>query len=176
MQRGKDIAVRFPGLFLVHHNLPGSEVSQHAHPEHHLIIPLQGEVSIILPDRTLVCGPGRMIYVAPDAPHTFRSAREKGERLINMIDASRWRKAAGDGRFDSCVLPASQQIKYLGAADDVVATYVKDLGDAATAELQGAGAGAHFGSIQKLLEAQFPEYLLPYMIQYGVYGLAFSKL
>ncbi|MEZ4741131.1 MAG: hypothetical protein R3B45_01560 [Bdellovibrionota bacterium] len=105
MQRGKDIAAKFPGLFLVHHNLPGSIVPSHRHPEHHLIIPLQDEISVELKNRILSCPPGRMVYVAPETDHTFRSAREKGERLICMIDTSAW-KHAGVDSFFSKVIPA----------------------------------------------------------------------
>jgi AraC-like DNA-binding protein len=104
MKRGGDIAVRFPGLFLVHHNRPGGDVAAHAHPEHHLIIPLQGEIRVELAGEALVCGPGRMAYVAPDTPHVFKSARDKGERLICMVDAE-------FGAFASRVLPASQLCK-----------------------------------------------------------------
>jgi len=110
MQRGKDIASKFPGLFLVHHNLPGSVVRSHAHAEHHLLIPLQGEITVDLPDKTLSCGPGRMVYVSPDTEHAFRSAREKGERLICMIDPATWRRAMG-GVFPPTLAPASQLCK-----------------------------------------------------------------
>lgn len=58
MQTGKDIAVKFPGLFLVHHNIPGSQAPHHEHPEHHLIIPLQGEISVEVEGKMLTCGPG----------------------------------------------------------------------------------------------------------------------
>ena len=112
MQRGKDIAAKFPGLFLVHHNLPGSIVSSHAHPEHHLILPLQGEIMVELQMKTLSCGPGRMIYVPPNTDHAFRSAREKGERLICMVDAAAWKRADA-GEFLPSILPASQLCKEL---------------------------------------------------------------
>lgn len=112
MKQGKDISARFPGLFLVHHNMPASVLSSHDHPEHHLIIPLQGEVSVGLADRSLTCGPGRMVYVPPHTDHSFRSAREKGERLICMIDGGYWKKADA-GNFLSALLPASQLCKEL---------------------------------------------------------------
>jgi len=112
MQRGKDMATKLPGLFLVHHNLPSSVVAAHAHAEHHLIIPLQGEVSVDLADRSFSCGPGRMIYVSPNTEHSFRSAKDKGERLICMIDAAPWQKADA-GTFPSAMLPASQLCKEL---------------------------------------------------------------
>lgn len=112
MQRGKDIAATFPGLFLVHHNLPGSVATSHAHAEHHLIIPLQGEISVELRNKTLSCGPGRMVYVPPATDHAFRSARDKGERLICMLDAAAWERAEA-GRFPPAILPASQLCKEL---------------------------------------------------------------
>lgn len=112
MQRGKDIAAKIHGLFLVHHNLPGSIVPSHAHPEHHLIMPLQGEISVELKDKTLSCGPGRMVYIPPNTDHAFRSARDKGERLICMVDGTTWRKAEGHVFLPS-ILPASQLCKEL---------------------------------------------------------------
>ncbi len=110
MQRGKDITARFPGLFIVHHNLPGSMVPSHSHPEHHLIIPLQGETSLELKEQTLLCSPGRMVYIPPHTEHIFRSAREKGERLICMIEGFAWADA-NVGQFQSSQLPASQLCK-----------------------------------------------------------------
>lgn len=110
MQRNKDIAAKFPGLFLVHHNLPGSIVPTHAHPEHHLLIPLQGEINVELKDKTLSCGPGRMIYVSPLTEHALRSAREKGERLICMIEPNAWKRAEA-GVFKPALAPASQLCK-----------------------------------------------------------------
>ena len=80
MQIGKDIAVKFPGLFLVHHNIPGSTAPHHEHPEHHLIIPLQGEISVEVLGKSLKCGPGRMVYIPPNTGHIFRSAPTKGNR------------------------------------------------------------------------------------------------
>lgn len=112
MQRGKDIAAKFPSLFLVHHNMPGSVVPAHAHPEHHLIIPLQGEISVEMADKTLACGPGRMAYVTPHTEHAFRSAKEKGERLICMIDPAAWKSADG-GTFPPMLAPTSQLCKEL---------------------------------------------------------------
>lgn len=112
MRHGKDIAATFPGLFLVHHNLPGSIVPTHSHPEHHLIIPLQGEISVELGGRRLTCGPGRMAYISPNQQHEFRSAREKGERLICMIDAKSWRRA-GAQNYEPCIVAANQLCKEL---------------------------------------------------------------
>jgi AraC-like DNA-binding protein len=112
MQIGKDISVKFPGLFLVHHNIPGSAAPHHEHPEHHLIIPLQGEVSVEVEGNILTCGPGRMAYVPPNTGHIFRSGPTKGERLICMIDQSCW-KSAQTLAYQATLLPASQLCKEL---------------------------------------------------------------
>ena len=112
MQIGKDIAVRFPGLFLVHHNVPGSSAPHHKHPEHHLIIPLQGEINVELEGKVLTCGPGRMAYLPPHTDHIFRSAPTKGERLICMIDESCWNNAEMPPHL-ATLLPASQLCKEL---------------------------------------------------------------
>jgi hypothetical protein len=41
-------------------------------------------------------------------------------------------------------------------------------------ELQGDKAGKHWEAIAKLAAQAFPDYALPYMVQYGVYGFATS--
>lgn len=112
MQIGKDIAVRFQGLFLVHHNIPGSMAPDHEHPEHHLIIPLQGEIGVEAEGKVLACGPGRMVYIPPHTGHVFRSAPTKGERLICMIDQACW-KNAETPLHQATLLPASQLCKEL---------------------------------------------------------------
>jgi glyoxylase-like metal-dependent hydrolase (beta-lactamase superfamily II) len=80
------------------------------------------------------------------------------------------------GRGEAVVLDiaAAQQIKYLLKADEIVASYVKNLGERRD-ELNGTNASEHYGKIQAEIEAAFPTYQLAYMIQYGVYGLALSK-
>jgi glyoxylase-like metal-dependent hydrolase (beta-lactamase superfamily II) len=80
----------------------------------------------------------------------------------------------GRGEAVALKIALPQQIKYLKAANKTVENYVKNLGAHRT-ELSGANSASHFGNIQKELEAQFPDYSLGYMIQYGVYGLALSK-
>lgn len=80
------------------------------------------------------------------------------------------------GRGDAVPLREAgpTQTAYLNKADRIVTDYVTSLGDRRT-ELSGSEAQGHFANIQKQLEAAFPAYALPYMIQYGVYGLALSK-
>src|SRR5215469_14395799 len=93
MRLGEDIAVRFPGLYLVHHNIPGMKVDWHdwAH-QHLLFIPLQGEITIQLQSGSLVGGPGRMLYFPPRTTLHFQSSETLGERLVCLIDDRRWRE------------------------------------------------------------------------------------
>src|SRR5215469_16143161 len=92
MRVGQDIAVRFPGLYLVHHNIPGMTVDWHdrAH-EHLLFIPLQGEITILLRSGSLVGGPGKMLYLPPKTSLNFLANKTLGERLVCLIDDTRWR-------------------------------------------------------------------------------------
>lgn len=79
MKKGLDIAVEFPGLYLVHHNLPGKKVDFHSHLEHILFIPLQGEIEAILKDTTLKCGTGKMIFLPGMTSHRFESSSQAGD-------------------------------------------------------------------------------------------------
>ncbi len=112
MKRGQDIAVEFPGLYLVHHNLPGKKVELHAHSEHLLFLPLQGEIGVHVSGRDLVCGPGRMIYLPPKTEHSFDSSMMAGERLIALIQPRAYKAASGVAA-EPCVLPASALCKEL---------------------------------------------------------------
>jgi len=78
----------------------------------------------------------------------------------------------GEAGLLSVVAPA--QIAYLKKADHIVSDYVASLGERRS-ELSTASAQEHFGNIQKIFEKEFPNFTLPYMIQYGVYGLALSN-
>jgi AraC-like DNA-binding protein/mannose-6-phosphate isomerase-like protein (cupin superfamily) len=110
MRRGEDIAVRFPGLYLVHHNLPGKELHKHEHPEHLLFLPLQGEMHVETERHRLTAAPGRMIYLPTRTIHSFQSSAKAGERLIALIDAKAW-KAAEGGAFEAGCVAASQLCK-----------------------------------------------------------------
>ena len=79
------------------------------------------------------------------------------------------------GRGD--VAPVEQAVAreehYLDAMQTLVARYVAGLG-ARKAELSGPKAGEHHKAIAALAAKQFPDYRLPYLIEYGVYGLVDS--
>ena len=91
-----DIERDFSGLKLIHHNLPGKAVAPHAHPEHLLFLPLQGEIWVRLRDREMKAGKGSMIYLPPETKHSFRSSDQQGERLIAMISPTLWKKLKGE--------------------------------------------------------------------------------
>jgi hypothetical protein len=79
MRRDQDIVVRFPGLYLVHHNIPGKKVDWHVWPlQHVLFVPLQATITILLPSGSLVGGPGKMIYVPPKTSLAFQANEALG--------------------------------------------------------------------------------------------------
>jgi len=67
------------------------------------------------------------------------------------------------------------EIAYLKKADKIVSDFIKKLG-AKSAELSTDKAQTHYAALTKEFEKAFPDYALSYMIQYGVYGLAQSKI
>jgi hypothetical protein len=64
----------------------------------------------------------------------------------------------------------AEEKAYLGKMDAIVRDYVRGLGDR-RAELSGPGAPAHYKAIAARAQAAFPGYALPYLVEYGVYGL-----
>jgi AraC-like DNA-binding protein len=113
VRRGRDVAVEFEGLYLVHQNLPGRRIRRYRRPEHLLFLPLQGEIRITAEGRLLRCGPGRMVYLPPGMEHTFDSSAEHGERLICLIDEARWARFGPSAAFEPAALPANQLCKEL---------------------------------------------------------------
>jgi glyoxylase-like metal-dependent hydrolase (beta-lactamase superfamily II) len=67
-------------------------------------------------------------------------------------------------------VPAQQA--YLSALESLVKEYVQALPDRAV--LQGASAGEHWKALAGKAQQRFPEHAFPYLIEYGVYGLALS--
>ena len=65
---------------------------------------------------------------------------------------------------------------YLKAMDVLVTQYIKDLGTRVSELKDPAKAAEHYKAIQAKAEAAFPGRKLSYLIGYGVYGLANSKL
>lgn len=82
----------------------------------------------------------------------------------------------GRGPAGSVEDVTKDQIEYLENIDALVGQYVSDLGGRAKELTDPKKAQQHFAAIQKRAEAEFPDRELSYLIGYGVYGLAQSKL
>ena len=139
MRLGEDIAVRFPGLYLVHHNIPGMKVDWHDWADQHLLfIPLQGEVTILLRSGSLVGGPGKMLYLPPKTSLKFQASETLGERLVCLIDDAHWR-ALTSLESGPAMSPAQQlckeQLFYLllnpktKSAESVVSAFIQVLAE-----------------------------------------------
>lgn len=140
MKRGQDIAAHFGGLFLVHHNKPELNLDFHAHREHHLFLPLRGEICVRTPETEFRCGPGRMVYLPADSSHAFTAPNAKeGERLIALIQPAMWKKHV-KGKFAAGILPSLQLAKEIAfymllrpktaAAPALARTFLETLGEA----------------------------------------------
>jgi glyoxylase-like metal-dependent hydrolase (beta-lactamase superfamily II) len=68
------------------------------------------------------------------------------------------------------------QQAYLKAIDGLVAEYVRSLGARSVELKEPAKASEHHNALQARAEAAFPGRKLSYLIGYGIYGLANSKL
>jgi hypothetical protein len=63
------------------------------------------------------------------------------------------------------------ETQYLTDMEALVSDYVASLGESAKDELGGPNAGTHHKNIAEQAAQKYPDYALPYMIEYGVYGL-----
>lgn len=77
------------------------------------------------------------------------------------------------GRGEPAVLSSavSEQASYLREIEDLARAYVASLGASAKSELGGPGASSHYQILAERAAQKYPQYALPYLIQYGVYGL-----
>ncbi|WP_257452792.1 MBL fold metallo-hydrolase [Archangium lipolyticum] len=64
----------------------------------------------------------------------------------------------------------AEQKQYLDTMRALVSTYATELGDR-KAQLCGDEAGPHHEALTQRAAQAFPQYALPYMVQYSVYGL-----
>jgi glyoxylase-like metal-dependent hydrolase (beta-lactamase superfamily II) len=81
------------------------------------------------------------------------------------------------GRGDTANLSdaVALQVTYLTNARKIVRDYIVSLGQR-TGELSNENAGQHYKALAQAFERTFPRYTLPYMIEYGVYGLVNAEL
>jgi glyoxylase-like metal-dependent hydrolase (beta-lactamase superfamily II) len=82
----------------------------------------------------------------------------------------------GRGEFVSVAQAVQAQRAYLVRADALVDDYIASLGERRQELADPAASPAHHATLAKLFAEAFPDFALPYMIKYSVYGLIGSKL
>ncbi|MEZ4299943.1 MAG: MBL fold metallo-hydrolase [Polyangiaceae bacterium] len=100
-------------------------------------------------------------------------------------DLGAWKKTLGElldyegatvfgGRGESAKVEVAveEQIGYLTGMEKLVGEYVAGLGASAKEELSGEAASGHHKKMAELAASKYPERALPYLVEYGVYGLA----
>ena len=104
--------------------------------------------------------------------------------VVSAADLAAWKNALGEllayegatvyggrGKTASVSVAVKAEQEYLERMEAIITQYVADLRDA-KAELSGPNAATHYTAIAALAVKAFPEHALPYLIEYGVYGLA----
>ncbi len=82
----------------------------------------------------------------------------------------------GRGEFVSIAQAVKAQRTYLNKADALVNDYIAKLGKRKAELTDPTMSKAHHEELEKRFVKAFPDYALPYMINYSVYGLITSKL
>ncbi len=80
----------------------------------------------------------------------------------------------GRGDVAPVELAVTEQQRYLKKLDELVTAYVQGLGARKT-ELASDASGPHFKALAAKASEAFPGYSHPFMVEYGVYGLAQAK-
>jgi glyoxylase-like metal-dependent hydrolase (beta-lactamase superfamily II) len=82
----------------------------------------------------------------------------------------------GRGQFVGVKQAVAEQTAYLDKADAIVGNYITGLGDQVSELSDPAKQGAHHAAIQAALVKAFPDYAMPELVGYSVYGLVQAKL
>ncbi|MFP2929880.1 MBL fold metallo-hydrolase [Pyxidicoccus sp. 3LG] len=157
-------------------------------------LPLEGGAKVELSElkhagvattQTVAYVPGRKALIVGDLVHHQAHAwLEGGIRDGKAVpDVGAWKAALDElaawpeatvygGRGGSAPVTdaVAAQKRYLDGMVTVVNAYAAELGERKV-ELCGDAAAPHHAELQKRAAASFPEYALPYMVGYGVYGL-----
>ncbi|MBY2907700.1 MBL fold metallo-hydrolase [Rhizobium leguminosarum] len=96
--------------------------------------------------------------------------------LLALKDLSTGKVYGGRGDFLPVSDAVNQQISYLNAADKLVGGYVVDLGARKSELLDPAKQMRHWQALQAEFVKAFPDYKMPDLIGFSVYGLAVQKL
>ena len=78
----------------------------------------------------------------------------------------------GRGEFAPVAEAVRAQQAYLRGSRQVVQDYVAGLGPRSRELSDAKAAPAHYEALEQRMAAAFPDYKLPYMVRYSVYGLA----
>ncbi|MBZ4421676.1 MBL fold metallo-hydrolase [Myxococcus sp. RHSTA-1-4] len=157
-------------------------------------LPLEGDARVELTElkhpgvtttQTVAYVPGRKALIVGDLVHHKTHAwLEGGLRDGKVVpDVEAWKAAVDElaawpeatvygGRGEAAPVTdaITAQKQYLDGMVALVNAYAAELGSR-KAELCGDAAAPHHAELQKRAAAAFPDYALPYMVGYGVYGL-----
>lgn len=157
-------------------------------------LPLEGDARVELAElkhpgvattQTVAYVPGRKALIVGDLVHHKAHAwLEGGIRDGKAVpDVEAWKAAVdelaawpeatvygGRGEAAPVAEAIAAQKQYLDGMVTLVRAYAAELGGRKT-ELCGDAAAPHHAELQKRAAEAFPEYALPYMVGYGVYGL-----
>lgn len=158
-------------------------------------LPLEGGAKVELAElkhagvtttQTVAYVPGRKALIVGDLVHhqahawlegglrDGKPAPDVGAWKAALDELTAWPEATvygGRGGAAPVTEAVSAQKRYLDGMVTLVSGYVAELGSRKS-ELCGDAAAPHHAELQKRAAAAFPEYALPYMVGYGVYGLA----
>ncbi|WP_424196114.1 MBL fold metallo-hydrolase [Ampullimonas aquatilis] len=96
--------------------------------------------------------------------------------LLALNQLGRGKVYGGRGEFVPVKQAVAEQMAYLDQADQIVSAYIKDLGERVSELSDPARQGQHYAAIQARLVAAYPDYAMPDLVGYSVYGLVAQKL
>ena len=94
---------------------------------------------------------------------------------LNSIYPANAAVYGGRGTTTDLKTSVAEQTSYLTAAVSLIRSDIKSLGSKAD-DFNGPNAGARYKDLATIFQAKFPDYQLPYMIEYGAYGLVQNEM
>ncbi|MCE9670812.1 MBL fold metallo-hydrolase [Myxococcus stipitatus] len=159
-----------------------------------LSLPLEGDAKVELTElrhagvsttQTVAYLPRREALIVGDLVHHGAHAWLEGGLVEGKVspDVASWKAAleelsawpratvyGGRGVSAPVAEAITAQQRYLDTVVSLVTAYAGEL-RGRKAELCGDAVGPHYAELTKRVTAAFPEYALPYMVQYSIYGL-----
>jgi hypothetical protein len=106
---------------------------------------------------------------------TFNLAGWKAD-LAELPKLGTGRVYGGRGQFVSVKQAVAEQTAYLDQANSIVSAYVDQLGASSAALVDPALQATHHKALQAEFVKVFPDYAMPDLVGYSVYGLLQSKV